>query len=742
MSDTIIQKIQNQIDRTLAKRHEFAKRPEKTVNLLYELENRLRVFMRNVLQPILEKTEDTKQKAEYQALIDELRQFTDKSGIADVRKKLEETRTRFDRNFLCVGIVGDHGQGKSKFLQGVTGLEDTIIPTGAGGDLTGAQMVFYNSSELKVKLQLFSPREFVKSTLEPLFNAIELTPPGSIDEFLNYPSSKIEQKRERYKEMVKTIDSLKNAYDDYGRYLTGTTKSIEENEIREWTSKRDENNRPLYKWMAVKLANIYCPFPMMEGVHISVVDTPGMGDSFIPKEGDKLKENFTANVDDVCFFRRINTRGLGDRDDNLYRIVKDALPELDVKDWSHFLVNVFESEKKDLTAQKMLETLRNDFEDPDRRFYGMREHFHEIEVCKGNPPQTNREAVVELFSQIVKDMAENQEKLDEILFKKRNENVTELVRNINAILNKASKLVPKGDGTLSSLELKNLFDPIFNKLYNELKNVVDEKRGKRDSNDEDLAKRIDGLVQDVIKDVENDLASLKEEDIGEPHHFALDKYHELRVRLATKFDDLDIDLEEGMKEIFERLTKIFRETGKLSHLFSNEELPPYEFLQKLSDMLGEINGCEKLSEVIRKLLKTSLSFRIYLLPQVRSTLDPIDYDSGEAPCIEPAVSWEKNKKAILEAFIEAAEACGEKLKKITSKKNQAIFAVVDQLRDGLMFTDGYRYCQSMWMEFYALNQEAIWIEEGHEAKIKRELKREWEEKARDIRDILRQLENC
>ncbi|MCR5164248.1 MAG: hypothetical protein K6C40_09545 [Thermoguttaceae bacterium] len=738
MTETDIRTIQQQIDITLMKRQEFAKKPKKMVDLLTILESNIRDFVNQVLLKLVAKT-DGKRQMELQSLINDLGEFINRNRIGTVRTRLDEIRQRFERNTLCVGLVGMHGQGKSKFLQGITGLGDTIIPTGARGDMTGAQMIFHNDSETHAKLQFYTEEEFLEYVVSPIFKAIDLVSPNSIWDFLNYSNEQLEQKRERAKELVSTIDNLRKAYPSYKNLLKGGSKEIDCEDIQEWTSKHDEEDRPLYKWMAVKLANIYCPFPNMEGLHISVVDTPGMGDSYVPNEGSKLRENFTLNVDDVCFFRRILQRGLGEQDDRLYTTAHEALPELNVKDWSHFLVNVFESEKDDITAQQMLATLRKGFEDPNRRFYGMQDRYHEIYVCKGNPPETNRDNVISLFSIIVSDMAQNQEKLDDLLFKNRTEKVYELVRSLEDILTKAARLIPKGDGILSGLEFDERFKDYFTKIYAGLKRLVAEKRQKRDEYDEELSDLIDNLVKEVTEEVKQDLSSLKEDDIGDQHLFAHDRFHKLRVMLATKFDILDINLDKGMKEIHERLTSILCEQGGLGHLFADEKLQPKEYLLKLARKFEEIEGCDKLANVLQKHLATSLSFRMYLLPQVRSTLDPIDYDSEEAPEIRPGVSWEENKQAIIKAFAVAAFDCAEKLKKITSKKNQAIFAVVDQLKDGLIYTDGYIHCQNMWKELYRQNQESIWIEEGQEAKVKRELRHQWEDKARTIRDTLRQL---
>jgi ABC-type transport system involved in cytochrome bd biosynthesis fused ATPase/permease subunit len=48
-------------------------------------------------------------------------------------QELYQLRQRFKRETVNIGIVGNAGQGKSRLLQSLTGLQDSEIPTGSGG---------------------------------------------------------------------------------------------------------------------------------------------------------------------------------------------------------------------------------------------------------------------------------------------------------------------------------------------------------------------------------------------------------------------------------------------------------------------------------------------------------------------------------------------------------------------------------------------------------------------------------
>lgn len=738
---SFIEEIKNNIDRTLRCRQEFAKRPEEKIRALTLLEEKLKAFKVGALRQYSVNLEESA-RLTITSLEQELDTFINDGRISDVRKKLNEILIRFQRNSLCVAIVGNKGQGKSKFLQGVTGLGDEIIPTGTGKDTTGAQMIFINDAsvtDVKALLHFYQENEFLIRVIQPLFSAISLAEPSTLSEFVSFPKSQLEEKKEKNPELVSTIERLQNDYPAYKEYLKGGTKEIQRTEIRDWTAKHNVADHPLTKWMAVKLAEIYCPFPRLEGVKISVADTPGLGDSYVPKEGEKLRENFTAKVDHVCIFRRVRERGLGSQDDNLYRIVDEAIGELEVSQWTHFLVNIFESEKKDSVIMGMLETLQKCFDDPSSRFSKLKNRYHEISVCTGEPPVLNEVAVIELFAKIVADMAKSQAELDKTIFEERFKQVALLIADIEFFLQKIRRLTPKDDVALPFTELDKLFRPCFTAVEHQLRELVNEKRAIRDESDAELETLIDEAETNAIQGAEAILAAIKETEIGDVGIFTLDTYHQLRVALSTAFDNLDLNLEANLKGIRRNVVDILRNHGQLGQLFQDQELSPDEYLEKLAQQWEEIEGGSKICEAIRQFVKMTFSFRAYLLPKVRGTLDGIDYDSGKAPAVSSGSSWADNRVKIQDAFNRATKDCAFGLKTLTSEKNKAVFALIDQLRDGLLRTGGYLQCQNLWRAFYHENRDAIWIEKGLKAKNNRQIKRDWESELDAVQEIVHQL---
>jgi ATPase subunit of ABC transporter with duplicated ATPase domains len=63
---------------------------------------------------------------------------------------LKKMKARFERESVCISVVGLARQGKSMLLQTIAGLSDKVIPTSDGTDCTGAPSKIYNADAKKL----------------------------------------------------------------------------------------------------------------------------------------------------------------------------------------------------------------------------------------------------------------------------------------------------------------------------------------------------------------------------------------------------------------------------------------------------------------------------------------------------------------------------------------------------------------------------------------------------------------
>ncbi|MDR2756537.1 MAG: hypothetical protein LBC20_12600, partial [Planctomycetaceae bacterium] len=401
-------KIQNIIEN----RKPIAQKTAETIKQLNVVKSLLEDFAR-FLPTILEKEIPAENKVKINELQSDLKKF---DGQILVRlTELDQIKTRFERSTLNIGIVGNAGQGKSTFLQRLTGLAEAEIPTSGKGDCTGAAAIIKNESvsNTYADIEFYSQKEFLDQVIAPYYKKMELPIPQSLEEFAKPLLSTIPQK---FFDEIKFIERLQQGLPNYRCYLGENSKRIGKDEIRNYTAKNDPNGKPLVTWASVKSAEVHCRFPSLENEKISVGDTPGLGDRHVPESEEKLMEDFGKNIDAVIMLRKIKERGIRTEDVRLFNLIGAAIPELEPGKWSYFMVNVFSSDKTNNVTKEALEFLPKDFRDSSLK--GMQSY---IEVdC------SDRDAVLNEFDKILTDIANNQQSLDETLYNKRFENIKTL----------------------------------------------------------------------------------------------------------------------------------------------------------------------------------------------------------------------------------------------------------------------------------------------------------------------------
>jgi hypothetical protein len=605
--------------------------------------------------------------------------------------------------------VGNAGQGKSTFLQRLTGLAETEIPTGGKGDCTGVAAIIKNEfvSNAYADIEFYSQKEFLDRVIAPFYKTMELPIPQSLEEFAKPFSDTISQ--EFYDE-TKFIERLQQGLPNYRCYLGEKRKRIERDEIRSYTAKSDQNGQPLITWASVKSAEVHCRFPSLEKEKISVGDTPGLGDRHVPDAEKQLMEDFGKNIDAVIMLRKVKERGIRKEDVRLFNLIREAIPELEPGTWSYFMVNVFSSDKTNPVTKDALEFLPKDLQDSSLK--GIRSYI-EVDCSDQN-------AVLNEFDKILTDIADNQKSLDETLYNKRFENVKILIGNISEFIKNARNALKEvGRDNLPLLAYQSLFDTCWKKISNSLENDIKQKyRLKRDETDPEIEKKIDLIKEEATKLISEKLNNITSEQYAGSRlgAFSFELQHDLRIELANAFDALDDNLESEFIELRQSIVDLLRdkEKGSLDEILGEkfQNCSPEEWLNELANCFQEIPNSDKIVSSIRSLINSTFTFRGYLLPQIRDKLDILDSDSDASGSYsyESGDTWEGKggvRRKFEIAWKEAMNACTEALKGMTVNKNRVLFATIDQFCDGILRSGGDK-AQKRWLELYDLYKESIW----------------------------------
>lgn len=298
--------------------------------------------------------------------------------------KLENLQKRFDRDAVQIAFVGYERQGKSCFLQSISGLSNKVIPAYSGTSCTGAVSVIHNvDKDLEVhiefyeldtflgivreKLERFFPgRRFVLNNISDIdsldFSSFDrIKDPNLTLEFDKFLDAYVEKKhRCEFENLIghagiDTSDENEviQHVSQYERF--DTIPEGDDPELYSRKKTKDENNNEIYVWqknyykyIAVKSVNIKTRFvdPRIGDSKIVLVDTIGMGDASNAERIENemfrvLREDCDAAVD--VFMPKSGGDSLNTKQTGVLKKIGRRLSERNPERWLYYVLNRVES---------------------------------------------------------------------------------------------------------------------------------------------------------------------------------------------------------------------------------------------------------------------------------------------------------------------------------------------------------------------------------------------------------------
>ena len=297
-------------------------------------------------------------------------------------QKLEK---RFQRPSVRIAFIGHERQGKSTFLQSMTGLPNEVIPAYDGTSCTGAISVIQNKetdTPFQAEIDFYTVPEFlenVKSKLKTLFPGSHflLNTLNDLD-LIDLTGYQKGDGLEVIKLIKRSIINHKNCYapflgighqiytdkDEVMKFVAQYREYLSRNEIPSDADPEDivEREKQLkdgtkvpvwrhlyYRYLAVKSVKIYCPFPNSDCKDIEFMDTIGLGASVnadtIEREMSRvLREDCDGAIDVFC---PSSTGGsLPGSEKQIIRKLEENLSTRDPKKWLSFAINTIQEGSK------------------------------------------------------------------------------------------------------------------------------------------------------------------------------------------------------------------------------------------------------------------------------------------------------------------------------------------------------------------------------------------------------------
>lgn len=408
--------IRETIDIILEKRKEMLPKIERWEQGLRSRRNSLE-SMRGQIESIKRFEKDSSRTEVLEGLIHDIEDYT--GEISQDIEAVHDLSGRFSRDTVCIGVSGMARVGKSTTLQKMSGLADEQIPTGDRKNVTAVHSIIHNESKGKprAKITYMGEDEFLDTYISALVASINESVPG--DKRIATPSSLQDLKNMSIPDTLGEIttptagDSLlrlreaRDCVDSYQDCLGRPNQTIvlEGDNLKEYVAYPDEEgpnaNR---KYLAVKGVEIYCPFPSIPGVRLSLVDLPGFGE--INKGvAEKHIAALNKNVDHILdILKPTDTSGsFTSSDANAIELLYGVLPDITSRR-SLITVGIIVIENYAPNAKRLAE-------DFNQRFNGAQENSLHVELFHAN----DGEEVAELFGIILDNLANDLPRMDQDL---------------------------------------------------------------------------------------------------------------------------------------------------------------------------------------------------------------------------------------------------------------------------------------------------------------------------------------
>ena len=663
------------------------------------------------LEELKEKSQDMQSRMkEDPATCDKLRRVDEKiDSSADLLDKLKQElrrlKARTTRDTINIGIVGVPKQGKSTFLQALTGLDEATIPTG-NDYVTGACSYIRHDSSVATGdayaiVTPYSKKEFRDEVLRPFCRAFNLEL-DSVDDLpnLNLPEKDTLEK-EAQKRILERLEQLKEDYGKYKELLGQGDKRIPKEEIRRYVAQCDEQCRTKYtNWYAIKKAEIHCCFPQQDIGRLMICDTPGLGD-FTPGAKQALMEKLSSDMDIIFFMKRLDPgdQTIDEKYTEFYDVVKESNRVFGVQDWAYMVLNC---RAGDTPTDRFLDDLNAKLQ------------TRELKVLDAR----DASSVSSQFDSILQDIVSQIPKLDNKLMK----NYAELTGGLKTALEEVAALakvaLPTFSPAIEGLELSEKTDTILNNLEAKFQNM----KAELEENGGSLSPDVKNIITAMRANCP--ILNHEERDKEQPATWFNDGKSKLRAAFISAFSGLDIPMQKMVDDARAKLRDILtrQDGGRLAFVLTGKE--DADFWKTLKEILLNDLGdkASGMIQAIKNIETFKMQFRAFILPRLTSITNRLSnapkYEATSFAIHMPGDTLEhcrtKLETAWQEALAESEEIFDTEEENnvgdILGTPAAALAALVDEFY--LLWTkhEGYNKANRRWHEFYRAHAPEVWPE--------------------------------
>lgn len=650
--------------------------------------------------------------------------FGEQGNDADrLRAVLDRIQKRFGRGRLQIGVLGRARQGKSTLLQRLTGLDDTVIPSGNTDHCTGARSVIVNDPDARPPfgvIRFLTPDRFLAENVLPYYQFFSREhalppPPTTLDEFsrADLRSPRLEKLAREGGNPTNKVNHLRRLQAELPTFrglLGQPDQTVAITDVRRFVAQLDARNGRQTEYLAVDHAEIRCPFPRAEDVGgIGCVDMPGLGDTGLGQE-ELLVRTMAEEIDLVLFTRKPDPDGdhWKPEDLELFHVAERALGGLlPIGRWMVLLLNrranpsndhtiVLLKDKREKEGILVARTLEADCSDP-----------ADVAACVLDP----------LLDLLEKDLGE----LDGLYLRNVRGELAAFARTVQARCAAARQLVPPtrlGGTDVENELLRRLHREFDRSLPVRLGQLLAELSTSRGESDPLLRTAVEaalGPVRDrtdtALLPTAAEMSELHAQKGGWPGAVQ-EAMNRMRSGLTNRLLGLDVTLHQSFADAKTRVVGAIEAAGLTLGTTDPARL----------EGLAREAVCPQLAGAFHFLAEFRLTYFGFIHHRIRQELNPLTPDANPLLTAATVTTATEAVALLSHSLGQAIYQIDKRMKEILVEPSVARFAMVEEFCDQVLRRMGV---QEEWEQFTRSHGEQLWPGRFDKARGDAGLYREW-----------------
>ncbi|WUH90418.1 hypothetical protein OG900_10105 [Streptomyces sp. NBC_00433] len=565
--------------------------------------------------------------------------------------ELRAVRARVTRRTVNIGVSGQSRNGKSTLLQSMTDLDDDQIPSGGGGPVTAVRSrVFHSATRREALLTLHTEMSFCADVLSAYAAALALPARlGTLDDLAALDSAAARSElalrpdAALLEPMLARLEEMRDGLGSFRPLLTGESRRIELDALRAWVTYPERNEAGAdRRYLAVRDAEIHCPFLVTEVASLGLVDLPGLGE-IVPAAEEHHLAGLQNDVDFVLVVKwPTDGNQLWRREDaQALELISKARGSAAQRDFTAILVNTGRPDPKRLAALEDDLLKRVNLGDPGSRVPVLR-----ADVADRQQVRTG------VLEHVLAHLADALPRMDEAALRRAADRCAVNAASISAAVDSALAalrqiITPTGTEVLLERAVK-LHRGVVAPLRVWMADLAERARPSGAFEDKEFLDQIDALRADIRTWATDgfgegtavwEARALAEMNIDAGAAvFAERTLNAVRVQIAERFAALDLIISRRRNEFWQGLVDALAvELGPLLDRSGGPDLT----LRVLAEQLGEADAqCPTMVRSVQFALDIHLDFRTRTLPRLRQALsvlhpEPAGGDLGALAVVLP-----------------------------------------------------------------------------------------------------------